>query len=82
MCFHKAEVEQEPIQILHGFAALSKNPATQNTHDVPRATKKHNLAQQSQSVSMAVIIIYHSYYQSSIIITDYYQRSHCCEGWL
>lgn len=22
------------IQIFHGFAALSKNPATQNTHDV------------------------------------------------
>ena len=42
------------IQIFHGFAALSKNPATQNTHDVQKqraTTISHHLTGQYQSVS-------------------------------
>lgn len=49
------------IQIFHGFAALSKNPATQNTHDVfynvqQQYTPPHRTISKRLRVSIIVII--------------------------
>ena len=58
------------IQILHGFAALSKNPATQNPHDVPRATTKNTTAHDNIKASPWLLSSIINHLSSSMIIIN------------